>query len=30
VFRIERASARLEPVGRPMRVPRPVCLRMIR
>lgn len=30
VFRIDRARARLAPVGRPVPVPRPVCLRMIR
>ena len=29
VFRIDRARARLEPVGSPVRVPRPVCLRML-
>ena len=28
VFRIDRTSGRLEPVGHPVRVPRPVCLRM--
>ena len=30
VFRIDRARGRLEPVGNPVRVPRPVCLRMMR
>ena len=30
VFRIDRATGRLEPVGTPVRVPRPVCLRMMR
>ncbi|MEX2099949.1 MAG: lactonase family protein, partial [Acidimicrobiia bacterium] len=30
VFRIDRASGRLAPAGRPVRVPRPVCLRMMR
>jgi 6-phosphogluconolactonase len=30
VFRIDRASGRLAPVGSPVRVPRPVCLRMTR
>jgi len=30
VFRIDRASGRLESVGSPVRVPRPVCLRMMR
>ena len=30
VFRIDRASGRLAPVGRPVRVPRPVCLKMMR
>ena len=30
VFRIDRASGRLASVGSPVRVPRPVCLRMMR
>jgi 6-phosphogluconolactonase len=30
VFRIDRKSGRLEPVGGPLRVPRPVCRRMMR
>ena len=30
VFRIDRGTGRLDPVGSPTRVPRPVCLRMIR
>ena len=29
VFRIDRVGGRLEPMGRPVRVPRPVCLRMM-
>jgi 6-phosphogluconolactonase len=29
VFRIDRERGRLEPVGQPVRVPRPVCLRMV-
>ena len=30
VFRIDAAGGRLEPVGEPVRVPRPACLRMVR
>jgi 6-phosphogluconolactonase (cycloisomerase 2 family) len=29
VFRIDQKTGRLEPVGEPVRVPRPVCLRMV-